>query len=107
MGPAEPALHATHLGGPRQCRGSRPCPTRGPTDVTGENEMSDASAQREAIHPAARMYADEHRAGKLSRREFLSRSTALGVSAAAAYGLIGMARPAEAQTAKAQGGTLR
>jgi peptide/nickel transport system substrate-binding protein len=60
------------------------------------------------IHPAAWMYAREHRAGELSRREFLARSTALGVSAAAAYGLIGVALPgaARAQEAKA-GGTLR
>ena len=59
------------------------------------------------LHPAATMYAAEHRAGKLSRREFLARSTALGVSAAAAYGMIGLAAPeARAQTPVA-GGTLR
>lgn len=59
------------------------------------------------MHPAARMYADEHRAGKLSRREFLSRTTALGVSAAAAYGLIGLsAPPVRAQEAKV-GGVVR
>lgn len=61
----------------------------------------------DTMHPAARMYADEHRAGKLSRREFLTRTTALGVSAAAAYGLIGLAAPqARAQEAKA-GGIVR
>lgn len=59
------------------------------------------------MHPAARMYAEELRAGKLSRREFLSRTTALGVSAAAAYGLIGVAAPgARAQEAKV-GGVVR
>jgi peptide/nickel transport system substrate-binding protein len=60
------------------------------------------------MHRAATMYADEYRDGKLSRREFLTRTTALGVSAAAAYALIG-AEPAAAQegAAKAQGGTLR
>jgi peptide/nickel transport system substrate-binding protein len=58
------------------------------------------------MHPAARMYAAEHRAGKLSRREFLSRTTSLGVSAAAAYGLIGLGAPARAQEAQ-EGGTLR
>ena len=59
------------------------------------------------MHPAARMYADELSAGKLSRREFLSRTTALGVSAAAAYGLIGVAAPAaRAQEAKV-GGVVR
>jgi peptide/nickel transport system substrate-binding protein len=58
-------------------------------------------------HPVAEMYAKEHKEGKLSRREFLVRSTALGVSAAAAYSLIG-ATPATAQRATPpMGGTLR
>ena len=62
-----------------------------------------------AIHHAARMHADEVRQGKLSRREFLARATALGVSTAAAYGLLGEAAPAQAQSAATpyQGGTLR
>lgn len=60
-----------------------------------------------ATHPAAEMYAREYKAGQLSRREFLVRSTALGLSAAAAYGLIGL-KPAMAQRATpAMGGTLR
>ncbi|MCU0908690.1 MAG: ABC transporter substrate-binding protein [Rhodobacteraceae bacterium] len=59
------------------------------------------------VHPAARMYAAEHAAGKLSRREFLVRSTALGVSAAAAYGLIGLAAPGVARAQGTPGGTLR
>ncbi|MCU0827979.1 MAG: ABC transporter substrate-binding protein [Tabrizicola sp.] len=58
------------------------------------------------LHPAATMHAEEYRAGKLSRREFLTRSTALGVSAAAAYGLIGLSAPAQAQEAKV-GGIVR
>ena len=59
-----------------------------------------------ALHPAAGMYATELRAGQISRREFLTRTTALGVSAAAAYGLIGLAAPAQAQDAPV-GGILR
>mgnify|MGYP001803007406 CR=1 FL=1 len=62
-----------------------------------------------ATHPVAEMYAAEHKAGKLSRREFLVRSTALGVSAAAAYGMIGLS-PAHAdghRAVPADGGTLR
>lgn len=61
------------------------------------------------VHPAAEMYAREYREGAVSRREFLTRSTALGVSAAVAYGLIGMDAPAaRAQTATPKpGGTLR
>lgn len=60
-----------------------------------------------AIHPAAKMYAEEAKAGLLSRREFLARTTALGVSAAAAYALIGMDAPAMAQETPTPGGTLR
>ncbi len=61
------------------------------------------------LHPAAMMYADEVREGKLSRREFLTRTTALGVSATAAYGLLGLAAPqsAMAQDAPKVGGILR
>ena len=59
------------------------------------------------LHPAAKMYAEEVRAGQLSRREFLVRSTALGVSAVAAYGLLGLEAPAAAQDTPAMGGTLR
>ena len=61
----------------------------------------------DTLHPGAVMYAAEVRKGELSRREFLARSTALGVSAAAAYGLLGLEAPAAAQDAPAMGGTLR
>lgn len=44
---------------------------------------------RQHCHPAATMYAREHLDGQLSRREFLVRATSLGLSATAAYGLIG------------------
>lgn len=59
------------------------------------------------IHPATRIYAAEVEAGKLSRREFLTRATALGVTATAAYGLLGLPRPAFAAGHAQAGGTLR
>jgi len=59
------------------------------------------------LHPAARRYADEVAAGTLSRREFLTRATSLGVSATAAYGLLGLSAPARAAAHVQQGGTLR
>ncbi len=59
------------------------------------------------LHPAATMYAQECMDGKLSRREFMARTTALGISATAAYGLIGAATPAQAAGHAQQGGTLR
>ncbi|MCB6177499.1 ABC transporter substrate-binding protein [Rhodobacter sp. Har01] len=61
----------------------------------------------ETLHPAAQMYAQEVRAGQLSRREFLTRATALGLAAPAAYGLLGLDAPAFAQDAPVAGGTLR
>ncbi len=59
------------------------------------------------VHPAATMYAEETRTGQMSRREFLTRTTALGVSAAAAYSLLGLDAPAMAQDTPPMGGTLR
>lgn len=58
------------------------------------------------MHSAAKMYVAEYAEGKLSRREFLTRTTALGLSAVAAYGLIGLPAPAQAQEAKV-GGKIR
>ncbi|WGW02796.1 ABC transporter substrate-binding protein [Tropicibacter oceani] len=65
------------------------------------------SQTRGRIHPAAEMYAQELKAGTLSRREFLARSTALGLSASAAYALGGLGSPAQAAAHSQQGGTLR
>ncbi|SHE92000.1 peptide/nickel transport system substrate-binding protein [Ruegeria intermedia] len=61
------------------------------------------------VHWAADMHAREYQEGKLSRREFLTRTTSLGVTAAAAYGMIGLSAPAKAagEDAKKMGGTLR
>jgi peptide/nickel transport system substrate-binding protein len=60
----------------------------------------------DALHPGAAMHLDEVKAGKLDRREFLTRTTALGLTATAAYGLLGMAAPAKAADAKV-GGIMR
>ena len=59
------------------------------------------------IHPAAVMHADEYREGKISRREFLTRATSLGVATTAAYGLIGVAAPVKADGHAKAGGTIR
>ncbi|MEM7778637.1 MAG: ABC transporter substrate-binding protein, partial [Pseudomonadota bacterium] len=58
------------------------------------------------VHPAAKMHADEYAEGKISRREFLTRATALGVTTTAAYSLIDAA-PARAGGHAQAGGTLR
>ncbi len=64
-------------------------------------------SKTKALHPAAVMQAQEVRDGKLDRREFLVRTTALGVSAAAAYGLLGLDAPAAMAEEMTMGGTLR
>ena len=69
--------------------------------------MKDTLNSGEMLHPAAHLYASEVRDGTLSRREFLARTTALGVSAVAAYGLIGLDAPAMAEAHATMGGTLR
>lgn len=58
-------------------------------------------------HWAATMHAQEVMDGKLDRREFLARATGLGVTAAAAYGMLGLTAPAQAATEMKSGGTLR
>ena len=68
--------------------------------------MTDMTPISGSLHPAAELYVREHRAGLMDRREFLTRTTALGVSAAAAYGLLGLAAPVRAQEAKV-GGVVR
>ncbi|WP_372891485.1 ABC transporter substrate-binding protein [Rhodosalinus sp.] len=70
--------------------------------------MTQSTINGKPVHPAARMYAREFREGKLSRREFLARTTSLGVTAAGAYALGGLAMPGAAQAQEARdGGTLR
>lgn len=59
------------------------------------------------MHPAAAIQARDYQAGKLGRREFLTRATALGLSATAAYGLIGLAAPAARADTPVRGGTLK
>ena len=69
--------------------------------------MTHDTINHKPVHRAAEMHAREYREGKLSRREFLTRATMLGVTATAAYGMIGLPAPARAQEMPKQGGTLR
>ena len=57
-------------------------------------------------HPVVEMYAKEHLNGDMDRREFISRATALGVTAAGAYGMIGAAKPVMAGAHLQQGLSL-
>lgn len=59
-------------------------------------------------HPGAVMYAEEFKAGQISRREFITRASALGVAATTIYGLGGLSPARAASHVKPQtGGTLR
>ncbi|MFQ6552011.1 ABC transporter substrate-binding protein [Aestuariibius insulae] len=59
------------------------------------------------VHKAALMYAEELKAGRISRREFLTRATALGVASATAYSMIGLSSSVQAAEHMQNGGTLR
>ena len=69
--------------------------------------MTTTTLKSSTPHWAAEMHAQELKSGKLSRREFLTRATALGVSTATAYGMIGLAAPARAAGDMQDGGTIR
>lgn len=69
--------------------------------------MTKANPEADDMHPAAALYRAEFEAGAVSRREFFAKTTALGVSAAAAYGVLGLAPPARAQETRNMGGTVR
>ena len=70
--------------------------------------MANPTINGKPPHPAAARLAAETRAGGLDRREFLTLASSLGLTAAAAYGLLGLSAPqALAQPAGKPGGTLR
>ncbi len=69
--------------------------------------MTKETINGKPLHSAIKMFARECNEGKLSRREFLARASALGATTTAAYGLIGLDAPARAGGHAATGGTLR
>ena len=69
--------------------------------------MKHETINGQPVHRWALKSAEEFKQGKLDRREFLGRASALGVTSAGAYALAGLApMPAAAMTPK-MGGTLR
>ncbi|MBJ3762280.1 ABC transporter substrate-binding protein [Maribius pontilimi] len=69
--------------------------------------MTTSGIRYPSFHPGLEGAASEVADGTLSRREFLSRATALGLSSTAAYGLLGAAAPKAHAQDRAEGGTLR
>ena len=59
------------------------------------------------VHPAVVALTDELQTGRIGRREFLTRTTGLGVATATALALGGLAAPRPAMAQIAPGGTLR
>ncbi|MCP4790220.1 MAG: ABC transporter substrate-binding protein [Gammaproteobacteria bacterium] len=68
--------------------------------------MSKLIERDQPLHPAVEMYKSEFLEGKLSRREFFTRASALGASTAAIYTMAGLVAPV-ASAAPSQGGTMR
>ncbi|SMX34932.1 ABC transporter substrate-binding protein [Actibacterium lipolyticum] len=72
--------------------------------------MTKSTINGKPLHPAVTMYATEFKNGQLSRREFLTRASALGAATTTAYALGGLGAPAQAAShvmAPKEGGTLR
>ncbi|MFT4959937.1 MAG: peptide/nickel transport system substrate-binding protein [Paracoccaceae bacterium] len=69
--------------------------------------MTQQTINGKPVHWAAKMHAQECKDGKLDRREFLTRATSLGVTAVAAYGMIGLDTPAFAEAHAKPSGDLR
>ena len=69
--------------------------------------MTKSTINGKPMHKSVGDYAAEFKAGTLSRREFLARSTALGATTAAAYAAIGLDAPVSAASHAKRGGTLR
>ena len=63
--------------------------------------------QGQAVRPFVKKWAESTLAGKMERREFLALASTFGASAAVAYGLLGQAAPAMAQTEGKKGGILK
>ena len=69
--------------------------------------MSSKTINNKPLHKSIGELAENTKAGKLDRREFLAMATALGATTATAYGLLGLAGPKAAQAAGKKGGTLK
>ena len=71
--------------------------------------MSKQTINGKPLHESVKMYAEECKAGELSRREFVTRATALGATTATAFALIGASQGEAANWVNPpkKGGTLR
>ncbi|WP_433989916.1 hypothetical protein SuNHUV7_09240 (plasmid) [Pseudoseohaeicola sp. NH-UV-7] len=70
--------------------------------------MKDYMLTRRTLHPLTKSFVKEFKGGRMKRREFLASMMSVGVTAAGAFALGGLAAPAKADTSGAKtGGTLR
>jgi len=75
----------------------------------GRDLMSKQTINGLPLHDKVKMYAEECKAGLLTRREFVTRATALGATTATAFALIGASQAEAAKWVNPpkKGGTLR
>ena len=69
--------------------------------------MTDTDRLSGTMRARVERMAESARDGRLSRREFIATASALGATAATAYGMLGLAAPARAQGTPTPGGVLR
>ncbi|MEL6481302.1 MAG: diguanylate cyclase, partial [Pseudomonadota bacterium] len=70
--------------------------------------MTKLMMTKRSLHPMAERVAHSFKGGRMDRREYLASMMGLGVTAAGAYALGGIARPTRAFAAEpVKGGTLR
>lgn len=68
--------------------------------------MTHHSITGKPLHKAIPLFAEEFKSGRMSRREFLARASALGATTAGAYAMVGLT-PSPAAATPVMGGTLR
>lgn len=69
--------------------------------------MDNPTINGKPVHPAVERLAQAAKTGAMDRREFLATATALGMTTAGAYGMLGLAAPARAQQEGQSGGVIR
>lgn len=68
--------------------------------------MTHHSITGKPLHKAIPLFAEEFKSGRMSRREFLARASALGATTAGAYAMVGLT-PYPAAATPVMGGTMR
>ena len=77
-------------------------------DKYNREKTMNNDTSHDSVRPIVRKMAEDTRAGKMSRREFVALASTFGASSAATYGLLGLVAPTPAQAQEGKkGGVLR